>query len=152
MICGLCGWCLECFWTGLSSIKKWKKNDRTLSCRTSIWMFPIYGMAACLSPICTKLEKRNALLRGGVYAVLIYLAEYSTGVLLKKYKACPWDQLITLGQKYRMMVVSFLLVDTLLNVYVTLIVVQPFHHVTALFQTIQICCQLPTLQFSEKES
>lgn len=91
LICGLCGWCLECFWTGLSSIRKWRHNDRTLLCRTSIWMFPIYGMAACLSPICSRLEKRNALLRGGVYAALIYLTEYFTGVLLKKYRACPWD-------------------------------------------------------------
>ena len=90
-VCGLCGWCLECFWTGMSSIKKWINNDRTLACRTSVWMFPIYGMAACLTPICSKLEKRNALLRGGVYAILIYLTEYTTGVILKKYGACPWD-------------------------------------------------------------
>ncbi|MDI9509306.1 MAG: hypothetical protein GX319_09365 [Clostridiales bacterium] len=90
-ICGLCGWCMECFWTGLGSFKKWKSNDRTLSCHTSIWMFPIYGLAACLSPICTKLQKRNALLRGGVYAFLIYTIEYTTGVILKKYRACPWD-------------------------------------------------------------
>jgi uncharacterized membrane protein len=82
---------MECFWTGLGSFKKWKSNDRTLSCHTSIWMFPIYGLAACLSPICTKLQKRNALLRGGVYAFLIYTIEYTTGVILKKYRACPWD-------------------------------------------------------------
>lgn len=90
-ICGLCGWCLECFWTGLSSIKNWRNNDRTLSCRTSVWMFPIYGMAAFFSPVCTLLKKRNALLRGGVYAVLIFLTEYITGMILKKYRACPWD-------------------------------------------------------------
>lgn len=89
--CGLCGWCLECFWTGLCSIKNWSKNDRTLSCRTSVWMFPIYGMAAFLAPLCSKLQKRNALVRGGVYAILIYITEYTTGVLLKKYRACPWD-------------------------------------------------------------
>lgn len=91
LLCGLCGWCLECFWTGINSIKKWKRNDRTLTCRTSIWMFPIYGLAACLTPICTKLQNRSALLRGGVYAILIYLTEYITGVILKKYRACPWD-------------------------------------------------------------
>lgn len=89
--CGLCGWCLECFWTGINSIKNWKGNDKTLSCRTSIWMFPIYGLAACLPPICTKLQKRNALFRGGVYATLIYITEFITGVILKKYGACPWD-------------------------------------------------------------
>lgn len=89
--CGLCGWCLECFWTGIHSIKNWKNQDKTLSCRTSIWMFPIYGMAACLLPISNKLQKRNALFRGGVYATLIYITEYITGIILKKYRACPWD-------------------------------------------------------------
>lgn len=89
LICGLCGWCMECLWTGLGSIKKHK--DKTLSCHTSVWMFPIYGMAACLTPICSKLKNRNALLRGGVYAIFIYAAEYTSGVLLKKFGACPWD-------------------------------------------------------------
>ena len=89
LICGLCGWCMECFWTGLGSLRS--RTDKTLSCHTSIWMFPIYGMAACLNPICNKLKNRNALLRGGVYALLIFAAEYTSGVCLKKYGACPWD-------------------------------------------------------------
>ncbi len=89
IICGLCGWCMECFWTGLASLRK--HEDKTLSCHTSVWMFPIYGMAACLTPICKKLKNHNALLRGGVYALLIYFGEYTTGVFLKKHGACPWD-------------------------------------------------------------
>jgi uncharacterized membrane protein len=89
ILCGFCGWCMECFWTGLNSIIKHK--DKSLLCRTSVWMFPIYGLAACLTPICRKLERRNALLRGGVYALLIYLTEYITGIILKKHGACPWD-------------------------------------------------------------
>ena len=89
ILCGLSGWCMECFWTGFHSIKC--HEDKTLSCRTSVWMFPIYGMAACLNPICNKLKDRNALVRGGVYAFLIYVAEYSSGIILKKYGACPWD-------------------------------------------------------------
>ena len=89
LLCGLCGWCMECFWTGMNAIRKHK--DRTLSCHTSVWMFPIYGMAAFLTPICCKLKKRSALCRGGVYLLLIYLAEYTTGIILKKFKSCPWD-------------------------------------------------------------
>lgn len=80
---------MECFWTGLASLRK--HTDKTLSCHTSVWMFPIYGMAACLRPISNKLKRRNALLRGGVYALLIYFAEYTSGVILKKFGACPWD-------------------------------------------------------------
>ena len=89
LLCGLCGWCMECSWTGMSSIVKHK--DKSLVCRTSVWMFPIYGMAACLSPISKKLKNRNALLRGGVYASLIYIAEYVSGIILQKHGACPWD-------------------------------------------------------------
>lgn len=88
-LCGFCGWCAECLWTGLGSMLK--HRDRTLSCHTSIWMFPIYGMGACLTPICSKLKGKNILCRGGVYTVIIYLAELITGITLKKFKACPWD-------------------------------------------------------------
>jgi uncharacterized membrane protein len=80
---------MECIWTGLDSLRK--HTDKTLSCHTSVWMFPIYGMAACLTPICNKLKNRSALLRGGVYALLIYIAEFTSGVILKKHGACPWD-------------------------------------------------------------
>ena len=47
MRCGASGWCMECMWTGMDSI--FFHKDRQLSCRTSVWMFPIYGMAACFS-------------------------------------------------------------------------------------------------------
>lgn len=90
ILCGFCGWCMECLWTGLSSIRNHRK-DKTLMCRTSVWMFPIYGMAACLSPICRRLQEKNALLRGAIYAILIYIAEFTSGIILKKHGACPWD-------------------------------------------------------------
>lgn len=88
IICGLLGWCFECFWTGLVSLTR---KDRALSCHTSIWMFPIYGMAACISPISKKLKNRCFIIRGGVYTIGIYIIEYTIGNLLKKQKACPWD-------------------------------------------------------------
>ena len=89
IICGLYGWCMECLWTGIASMRK--HTDKKLSCHTSVWMFPIYGMVACLSPVCKILKNRNALLRGGVYTLIIFSAEYTSGVFLKKYGACPWD-------------------------------------------------------------
>lgn len=89
IICGLIGWCMECFWTGMSSI--FRKKDRKLSCHTSIWMFLIYGLAACFYPICKKLCNKNILCRGGIYIILIFIIEYITGITLKKFDACPWD-------------------------------------------------------------
>lgn len=89
VLCGFIGWCMECFWTGLDALRKHK--DKTLTCHTSVWMFPIYGMAACLDPLCKKLKNHSALFRGGTYALFIYIAEYISGIILKKHGACPWD-------------------------------------------------------------
>lgn len=53
MMCGLTGWCMEVFWTGLgSAIKK----DKKLTSNTSIWMFPIYATAIIIEPIGTRMK------------------------------------------------------------------------------------------------
>lgn len=58
---------------------------------TSIWMFPIYGMASFLGPICRFIQNANILIRGTVYMLSIFTAEYITGYILKKRDMCPWD-------------------------------------------------------------
>lgn len=88
ILCGLSGWCMECFWTGIHSLEQ---KDKTLSCHTSIWMFPIYGMAAFIAPVSKTISKRCTVFRGSIYAISILGMEYCTGTLLKKLKACPWD-------------------------------------------------------------
>lgn len=88
LLCGVSGWCMECAWTGIGSMLG---KDKALNCHTSIWMFPIYGMAACLSPLTKTLASHKPLFRGTVYMLCIYSAEYITGTILKKYNACPWD-------------------------------------------------------------
>lgn len=88
VVCGCSGWCMECLWTGFHSILK---KDRQLTCNTSIWMFPIYGMAAFLSPIGKLFKNSNFLLRGGIYTFFIFFTEFETGSFLKKHHACPWD-------------------------------------------------------------
>lgn len=86
--CGLFGWCLECGWTGLLSFFS---KDKSLSCKTSIWMLPIYGLAAFLLPICNKIKDKNTVFRGSIYTMCIYLVEYTAGKILKHANACPWD-------------------------------------------------------------
>ncbi len=88
ILCGLIGWCLEIFWTGL---KSFQRRQMKLEGRSSIWMFPIYGMAAFLAPIARLLRKKCFWVRGAVYTCAIFLTEYLTGSFLKKRDMCPWD-------------------------------------------------------------
>ncbi|HIU03513.1 MAG TPA: hypothetical protein IAB63_09715 [Candidatus Onthocola gallistercoris] len=88
ILCGLAGWCMEVLWTGLGSIVS---RDPKLTCRTSVWMFPIYGMAAFLAPFCRRLQGKNIFYRGGFYTFCIFATEYATGRVLKKHDRCPWD-------------------------------------------------------------
>ncbi len=87
--CGLMGWGVECLWTGCGSLCA--GNDHTLPCKTSMWMFPIYGMASVMEPLCHAMKNKNILLRGTVYTTCIFLTEFGTGSLLKKKNCCPWD-------------------------------------------------------------
>lgn len=86
--CGLAGWCIEILFTALHS---WQRRDLTLKGSTSVWMFPIYGMAAFLKPIGDALKGHSVFFRGCVYAVCIFAAEYCTGRFLWKRRLCPWD-------------------------------------------------------------
>lgn len=89
IIYGLSGWCIEVFWTGLSSLLK---GNIKLQGWTYIWMFPIYGLAVFIEPIHDMIRSWPVVLRGGVYAALIFAVEYSTGWLLKVLTGlCPWD-------------------------------------------------------------
>lgn len=87
-ICGLTGWCMEILFTSAHSFFS---HDMRLIGHTSIWMFPIYGMAALIAPIYKKIKGKPALLRGILYSLGIFSFEYLSGTLLKKWELCPWD-------------------------------------------------------------
>ncbi len=97
--CGIAGWCLEIVFTSVESIMA---RDLRLFGRTSLWMFPIYGMGAFLGPISRFLDSwigdreilslKDKFWRHGFSdMVLIFLAEYVTGAFLKARNMCPWD-------------------------------------------------------------
>ena len=88
MKCGLTGWCLEILFTAMGSLRR---RDMTLRGNTSLWMFPIYGCAAAMTPMTRLLRRRSALFRGLTYMSLIFSAEYLTGRLLSRHCLCPWD-------------------------------------------------------------
>lgn len=86
--CGIAGWCLEIAFTASDALRR---RDMTLKGNTSLWMFPIYGCAALLSPVSRRMREKPAWLRGLTYMGLIFSMEYLTGILLTKRKSCPWD-------------------------------------------------------------
>lgn len=88
LMCGVTGWCLEILWTALDSFRKRKLK---LTGMTSVWMFPIYGCASFLSPLCRWMRSLPAIIRGSVYSVLILTGEFISGTLLSKKDMCPWD-------------------------------------------------------------
>ena len=86
--CGLLGWCMEIIFTAFHS---YRKRDFKLSGMTSIWMFPIYGLAAFLAPISRMLKGKNLIFRGFVYTGIIFTCEFISGTLLRKKGLCPWN-------------------------------------------------------------
>lgn len=85
-------------------------HDWRLMGKTSLLMFPIYGMGALLAPIgrlvdrwlnvekvqvsgaAVQLQERDRIMRHGMlYMVLIFVAEYISGSWLRARGICPWD-------------------------------------------------------------
>ena len=74
MLCGLTGWGLEIL---LTSVEGFAAGDMKFMGKTSIYMFPIYGMGILLGPIGKWVDS--------------WIAEYLTGTFLKSLGICPWD-------------------------------------------------------------
>ena len=86
--CGILGWGMEIFWTGLGSLLH---GDPRLTGRSSLWMFPIYGLAAAIGPVYQILKPLNVIFRGLIYMICIFAVEYATGAFLRSLNLCPWD-------------------------------------------------------------
>ncbi len=79
---------MEILFTSFGALRK--KNMKLIG-QTSIWMFPIYGMAAVIEPLYRHIKGVPALFRGMIYSVGIFICEFISGSLLKKHDLCPWD-------------------------------------------------------------
>lgn len=86
--CGIAGWCMEILFTACKSLQR---HDFQLMGTTSVWMFPIYGCAAFLRPLFRGTHKLRLPLRGCLYALLIFLGEFTSGKLLAGKELEPWD-------------------------------------------------------------
>ena len=88
ILCGLTGWCMEILWTGLHSILS---GELTMTGKTSLLMFPIYGCGAIIRPLSGKLSAVPLFVRGCIYTVGFFFVEFISGALLRCYHMCPLD-------------------------------------------------------------
>lgn len=86
--CGTIGWCMEITFTALGALRR---RELPLVGQTSLWMFPIYGCAAFFQPIFSLLKHCPLIVRGTIYALSIFGAEYASGRILSKHELCPWN-------------------------------------------------------------
>lgn len=88
LICGLTGWCMEILFTAFHSFCH---REFKLMGQTSIWMFPIYSMAALIRPAYRFIKWLPTFVRGMIYSIAIFFFEFISGSFLKKHNICPWD-------------------------------------------------------------
>ncbi len=88
---GALGWCLEIAFTSVHDYIR--HRDTSLPARSSLWMFPIYGLLAYLyEPLHDRLRDRPWPVRGAAYGVGIMAIEYATGRALRGLVGkAPWD-------------------------------------------------------------
>lgn len=89
---GVLGWCGEVLFTGLHDFVRF--GDNRLPSRTSLWMFPVYGlMQPMFEPLHDSMRGRlPAPVRAAVYAVGFLATEYACGVGLRVLIGrAPWD-------------------------------------------------------------
>jgi uncharacterized membrane protein len=89
IIYGLTGWILEIMFTGTSSLLS---GSPRLIAYTSLWMFPIYGMAVLLEPVHDRIRFSPWMIRGIIWAGIFFMIEYLSGWSLKTVLGVsPWD-------------------------------------------------------------
>lgn len=88
ILCGSLGWCLEVFWTGMHALLS---GEPTMTGKSSLLMFPIYGCAAFIKPVYKHISSLPVFFRGTLYTGAIFLTEFTSGTLLKHFHMCPWD-------------------------------------------------------------
>ena len=87
-ICGLTGWCMEIIFTAFDSFRH---RQFKLMGHTSIWMFPIYSLAALIYPVYKFIKWLPTFVRGMIYSAGFFFFEFLSGTFLKKHDICPWD-------------------------------------------------------------
>ena len=82
---------VEVFFTSIHDYIRYK--DVALRGRSYLWMFPLYGCAGIvIEPLYNLIASVPFVLRGFIYMIVIFAAEFVYGLLLKLIiKKCPWE-------------------------------------------------------------
>ena len=85
------GWCFEVLFTGLHDFVR--NRDPSLPSRSSLWMFPIYGLLQPLfEPLHDALRDKPVPARAAAYGAGIMAIEYATGKAIRGLVGkAPWD-------------------------------------------------------------
>ena len=70
------------------------RPDYALRGHSSVWSFFIYGSGSLLVEYMYKrycLRNLSIFIRGIAYISIAFFWEFSTGLFLKQFSACPWD-------------------------------------------------------------
>ncbi|MFO1519678.1 MAG: hypothetical protein U1F57_08480 [bacterium] len=90
----LCSWNVFGIQAPTATPPAWAGQGRDVRARgyTFLWMMPIYAGMVFLEPIHDAMHLWPWFLRGIVYLLLIWFAEFVTGWLIEKISGrCPWD-------------------------------------------------------------
>lgn len=86
---GVIGWIIEIIYTGSGSLLV---GSLKLTGHTYLWMLPIYGCAVFLEPFYERMRSSPWIVRGILWAGIIFLVEYLSGWILQTtIGVCPWD-------------------------------------------------------------
>ena len=91
IICGLTGWCIEIFFTAITAKDFKGKHNKKLEGHSSIWMFPIYGLASAIGDVYPRIAKWPRLARAFLYGVCFFIVEFISGKALTRMGVCPWS-------------------------------------------------------------
>ena len=72
---------MELLWTGFLAFRR---REMKPFGRSSLWMFPIYGMAAFIGPLYRRIKDKGLVLRGTIYALCIFGRIFNRQLLKEK--------------------------------------------------------------------
>jgi len=90
LLYGLCGLAVEVAFTALWQVVE--QGNRKLHGITSIYAFIIYAFSSLVvERMYLRLHHLPWYVRGFIYLVWTYAWEFSSGLFLRQFNACPWD-------------------------------------------------------------